>query len=686
MGFLAPWFLGGLLALGVPVFVHLLKRHVTVPRPVGSLMFFERGTQSSTKHRRLKYLLLFALRFALLLLVVLAFANPFIRRPATDPSGRLLLIVLDNSFSMRSGSHFDQAKREALALLAAKPASQKAQVVALSGQVQMLTQPVSDPAQLRTALESIQPGDGHASFGELGRDIRTLNEQQPQPADLHLFSDMQKSAMPANFADMVLPPDTKLVVHSVANTSTAPANWTVASVDAPAELSDIKDTKRSRVIAVVAGLNTPAASKSVSLLVNGKAIATKRVDVPANGRATVEFAPLEIGYGFNRCEVRIEAQDAFPQDDSSLFAVRRSDPERVLFIHANGDTRSELYFGAALGAAAQASFTLQNVTPGQTNDLDPARFAFVVLADAVSLPPIFERNLRDYVTKGGSVLIALGVGAGHHAAIPLWGANVQDAHDYVRGGAGSMAVGSVDFTHPAMADAQPGRDNGGWAAAKVLYAAGVDPAGARVAAQLSDGTPLLLDRAMGEGHVLVFTTGFDNLTNDLPLHPVFVAFVDRTARYLSGTERLSGARVVDSFVQLRSAGASGMATASAEVVDPDGKRPLSLEEARSARGFRLSRAGFYQVRFANGKDGLIGVNPDRLESDLLPMPPDMEQLWSGENAQAIPNEAAASRTTQHDTAYRPVSLWWYVMLLALLVALAETVLASGYMGTQREDA
>ena len=37
MGFLAPWFLGGLAALGVPVFVHLLRRHVTTPRPVGSI-------------------------------------------------------------------------------------------------------------------------------------------------------------------------------------------------------------------------------------------------------------------------------------------------------------------------------------------------------------------------------------------------------------------------------------------------------------------------------------------------------------------------------------------------------------------------------------------------------------------------------------------------------------------------
>src|ERR1700760_2487234 len=104
MGFLSPWFLLGLAALGLPVYVHLLRRHVTTPLKFSSLMFFEKGTQSSTKHRRLRYLLLFALRTALLLLLVLAFANPFIRRAATGPSETLLLLVVDNSFSMQAGT------------------------------------------------------------------------------------------------------------------------------------------------------------------------------------------------------------------------------------------------------------------------------------------------------------------------------------------------------------------------------------------------------------------------------------------------------------------------------------------------------------------------------------------------------------------------------------------------------
>jgi Aerotolerance regulator N-terminal/von Willebrand factor type A domain len=682
MGFLAPWFLGGLAALGVPVFVHLLRKHVTIPRPVSSLMFFERGTQSSTRHRRLRYLLLFALRFALVLLLVLAFADPFVRRPAADANGRLLVIVLDDSFSMRAGTRFADAKQQALALLAAKPHSQKAQVMALGGQFEVLTQAIADGAQLQSALESIQLGDGRANFGELGRSIRAMGETVHGPIDLRLFSDMQRTAMPANFADMVMPANVTLVLHSVAK-GTTPPNWTVESVSAPAELADPKDPKRSRVQAVVAGFSTPAAEESVSFVVNGKVMATHKVSVPANGRATVEFAPLDVGYGFNKCEVRIEGGgDAFAADDASVFVIRRSDPERVLFVHPASDTRSALYFGAALGAAAQGAYVLQSATAEQTTDLDPSRFAFIVLSDALALPSIFEHALEQYVSKGGSVLIALGTGAGHHSRIPLWGSDVKDAHDYARRG-GAATVGQVDFTYPALEQAQPGRDNGGWAETKFFYAAVVDPGQARVAARLGDGTPLMLDRQIGEGHVLLFTSGLENLTNDLPLHPVFVAFVDKAARYLSGVERLSGSRLVDSFVRLRSAAEPVGEVASVEVIDPDGRRPLSLNEARRVQTFRLVRAGFYQIRFANGRDAVIGVNPDRRESDLEPIAPDVQQLWSGSKGEASIQTAIAAGD---EVKYRPVTLWWYVMLLTLLVALAEMVVASGYMGTQREDA
>ncbi len=680
MGFLAPWFLGGLVALGVPVFLHLLRHHRALPRPVGSLMFFERGTQSSTRYRRLRHLLLFALRFALVLLVVLAFANPFVRHAAGDANGRLLLLVLDDSFSMRAGTRFADAKRQALAALAAKPHSEKAQIMTLGGQFGVLTQPIAEETQLRSALESVQPGDGRANFGELGRAIRQLSETVHGPIDLHLFSDMQRTAMPANFADMVLPNNVTLLLQPVAK-GVGPPNWTVESVDAPAVLSDPKDPKWSRVKAVVAGFGTPAISKTVSLAVNGKVIATRRIDVPANGRATVEFAPLDVGYGFNRCEVRIEGGDAFPADDASVFAVRRSDPERVLFVHTAGETRSALYFGSALEAAAQGAFVLQSVAAEQATDLDPSKYAFVVLSDAVVLPSIFEHALAQYVAKGGSVLIALGTAAAHNAQIPLWDSSVKDVHEYARTGSPAI-IGQVDFSYPALAQEQPGHDNGGWADVKIFYAAVLDAGQSRVAARLADGTPLLLDEQLGEGHVVLFTSGLENLTNDLPLHPVFVGFVDRTARFLSGSERLSGSRLVDSFVPLRSAGEAVGAETNIEVIDPDRRRPLSLAEARTVQSFRLERAGFYQIRFANGRDAVIAVNPDRRESDLQPLAEDVQQLWSGSARSGASQKTAAAPIA---ATYRAASLWWYVMLLLLLVALAEMIFASGYMDKPREE-
>src|SRR5207302_6150569 len=104
--------------------------------------------------------------------------------------------------------------------------------------------------------------------------------------------------------------------------------------------------------------------------------------------------------------------------------------------------------------------------------------------------------------------------------------------------------------------------------------------------------------------------------------------------YLSASERLSGSRLVDSFVQLRSGVEPVGEVANVEVIDPDGRRPLSLNEARTVQTLRLRRAGFYQIRFANGRDAVIGVNPDRLEADLAPIASDVQKPWSGSGNEA----------------------------------------------------
>ncbi len=674
MGLFTPWFLVALAGVALPLYLHLLKKLKSTPRPVSSLMFFEARTQASTHHRRLRYYLLLSLRMLWLVLLILAFANPFINRSAAAlSSSRLVLLVVDNSFSMRAGTRLADAKDAAITVLSGKGAA-RAQVAAFGSQLRLMTQPIDDQSALRAAVQAIQPGDGHGNFAELARAVRAMAESVRTPIELHLFSDMQRGELAATFSDMTLPANVTLLTHAVA--TKAQPNWTVESVDAPGQIWG-KDAKPVRVQAVIAGYLTPAAQRTVSLVVNGKTTATKTVAVPANGRATVEFPALEVPYGFNRCEVKIDSADALPADDLRRFAVERSDPQKALLIHNYGDNRSPLYVGAALSSAAQSAFTLESINVNEAADRKPSNYAFIVLSDLNTLPSLLENSLTGYVRSGGSLLIAAGTSAGGRSQVPIFGAHIIETRDYNRAPDRYMAVGSSDSSYPAVAKA------GGWPGVKFFYALDVDPGAgpdaARVIVRLADQTPLLLEKRLGEGRVVLLTSGLDNLTNDFPLNPAFVPFIEQTARYLAGSERQGGARPVDAYLDLRNAREQSQ---SVEVTDPEGKRPLTLDQAASAQSFQLTEAGYYQLRLANGRQDEIGVNPDPKESNLDVIPDDVLALWRGNGSQA---SQQASASTPPVPGKIPQTVWWYVLLLAFAAAISESALASRYLGTQRDE-
>jgi hypothetical protein len=358
MGFFAPWFLAGALAIGLPVWLHLLKRHKTDPKLFPSLMFFEYRETSSVKHRRLDHLLLFALRALMILLLALLFASPFIRRSNTAADGKkLTVIAIDRSFSMRNGDRLARAKNEALRVLGNLKPGDQAQVIALAGQVQAMTQVINDPAALRAAVVAVQPGDSRASYGELARYLRTLEEAQKMPLEVHLASDLQKSAMPPGFADLRLDAGTTLIFHPVGGPE---KNWTLETVTAPRR---VYDPKRVKMQATVAGFGTPAAKRTVTLVLNGRELQSKTVDVPENGRAQVEFLGLEAPYGFSKGEVRIDAADNLPGDDRYFFSVERADPRRVLFVDDGRRPRAELYFRAALDSSGDGGFLWRRSAP-----------------------------------------------------------------------------------------------------------------------------------------------------------------------------------------------------------------------------------------------------------------------------------------------------------------------------------
>ncbi len=187
------------------------------------------------------------------------------------------------------------------------------------------------------------------------------------------------------------------------------------------------------------------------------------------------------------------------------------------------------------------------------------------------MPQLLENSLTGYVRSGGSLFIAAGTSAGARTQIPIFGAHIVATRDYNRTPEHSMEVGSSDSSYPAVAKA------GGWPGVKFFYALAVDPGDARVIVRLADQTPLLLEKRIGEGRVVLLTSGLDNLTNDFPLQPAFVPFIEQTARYLAGSERQGGARPVDAYLDLRNAKEQAQGV---EVTDPEGKRPASHSAAK----------------------------------------------------------------------------------------------------------
>jgi hypothetical protein len=669
MGFLTPWFLAGGLAVGLPVWLHLLRKHKTTPLPFGSLMFFERRTQSSIKHRRLRYLLLFAARTALVLLLVLAFAHPYVRRQVLpgNRTNQVTVLAIDNSLSMRAGNRLDQAKRGAKSVVSGLRVGQRAQVIAFGSRPQVMSEVTDDHRALNAGIDAIQPSDARTSFGELSRSLRSISTSLKLPLAVELYSDMQQSGWPSNFNDLRLGGDIQLNPHGIEAKATP--NFTVENVVAPRR---VYDAKKTRVLVTVAGFGNQKAMRTVSLVLNGRVVETKQVEVPENGRAAVEFLSLDVPYGRNKGEVRIDSGDSLPADDVFYFSVERADPRKALFVQESTGSRGLLYFRAALDATGQSAFEIDPVTVDQVANSNPTKYAFVLLNDLPALPLQFENSLRDYVRGGGSVWIVLGVKSSGRTKAPVSGMTIAGSRYSGREGERFQAAAWLDPSHPSILK------NDRWDDVKFVNTIRITPGNARVAAKLTDQSPLLVDEQIGEGHILTFASTFDNLENDFPVHASFVPFVEQTARYLGRLDAGPPSVSVGSFAELRDSKEKGTAV---DVVDPKGERVLSLEEATKAQNIQFTIAGFYDIRRPNGRNELVAVNADRHESELTPVSQDNLTLWQN----TAQGGSAASEGTTGDE-QKPVSLWWYVMLAVFMLAVAESLLGNQHLSVDTEAA
>jgi hypothetical protein len=197
-------------------------------------------------------------------------------------------------------------------------------------------------------------------------------------------------------------------------------------------------------------------------------------------------------------------------------------------------------------------------------------------------------------------------------------------------------------------------------------------ADAQVLARFDDGAPALVERRIGRGKVVVWTSTLDVAWNDLALKPVFLPFVHRVGANLADyTQRPASLTVGDVF----SGREPGVKNEGRVALTPSGER-LPLDD--STKGVvQLQEAGFYEVRSSDKDPAAMTVasNVDLTESDLTPIDPqDVAAGATGKaGGAAAPGSNAVVTIEEQERAQR---VWWYLLFAGLVLLGLETVLSN----------
>ncbi len=472
------------------------------------------------------------------------------------------------------------------------------------------------------------------------------------------MSDCQKRGLPG-LEDVRLPAGSSLRVVSLGEAE--PSNTTLGGVSFDRELSGGRE--RIAATARVVNKGKAAATQRVALEVGGRVVEQKPIQLEANGAGNLTFAPVAYPAGLTRGRVLL-GDDLLAADNVFHFVLAPGQELPVLVVEEGG---SGLYVRRALSIGDRPRFRVRSLAALAAADLKDSAvvvFAGTAPSDATGAA------LVEYVRSGGGVIVSLAAGgAWRGPAASLLPGTPRGVVDRTADRGATLAW--LDLDHPALELFKAPR-SGDFSAARFLRYRPLQPAeGDRVLARFDDGAVALAERELGRGKVLAFASGFDSLTNDLALQPVFLPLMHQLARRVAGH---SETRLYRSVGEALLVAALAEAKAASAVVTAPGGERVRLEKGRLA--VELLEAGFYQVEREGAPLEVVAVNVDTGESDLAAV--DAEELQGAlmrrDGAPAKGSGAAAPLTPQD--AERRQALWWYLLTAAFLLLAAETLLSN----------
>jgi Aerotolerance regulator N-terminal/von Willebrand factor type A domain len=701
MSFLTPAFLLGALAVAIPILVHLTNREKKEIVEFPSLMFLRKIPYRSVRRQRLRHLFLFALRCLALLLVALAFARPFFQAPPSAAASALgpreVVFLVDNSYSMGYENRMERAKDEVRSEVRSLGADERASIVLFSDRAEILDESTSDKAALEATVAGIGLSARKTRFGpalKLAKKI--VDESRFARKEVVLISDFQRLGFQQEDDDAWLPSGTRLTPVDLSSPETE--NTAVTGVVlARDSLSGKERLEASARVTYKAKAGSAPRETRIQIELDGRTLQTKTLSLAPNDSNTVGFDPVTLPPGISRGTIRVDA-DALPADDAYHFVLSPGQAIQVLGLGLDrggrGGARGSFYVEKALELGDRPAFRVSHKPLAQLSASDLTAADVVFLDDAASLSEAQGKLLDGFVQNGGGLLVALGEASSKKSfggtGAKLLPAPLGNAVDRSRDWGGTLSY--LDYGSPVF-ELFGAPHSGDFSSAKFFrYLAFETPVSDGVLARFDDGAPALVERRLGEGRVLVWTSTLDTFWNDLARQPVFLPFVHRLVEYAAGYAEASSWHQVGEVADLdrylammrdRTSPVSG----SGREHDHDLviTSPSSLKTVISATEERallpLEEQGFYEIRQVGqaGSPGPVSlaVNLDSVESDLSRLDPEelVASVSFRETKVAGASAATGSTDSKEDQEGRQRS-WWFLLVGAFILLATETLLSN----------
>ena len=403
MQFLYPSFLWALLALAIPIIIHLFYFRRFKKVYFTNVKFLKEVKEETSARRKLKNLLVLLMRLAAIAMLVLAFAQPFIpQNVAVQKGDKSVSIFIDNSFSMNALSQdvplIEKAKQRAREVVNAYAVEDRFQI--LTNDFEGRHQRLVSKEDALTLIDEIKPTPSVKEISKtLTRQLQALNTSNLENKSAYIISDFQK-----NITDFQNFSDTTMEVNLIPLQSVQEKNISIdtAYFDSPVQMLNQTNTL---VIRVRNYSDEAAENVRLSLRHEGQTKPVGTLTIPARSSKTDTINITVLRTGWHEAELSITDYPV-QFDDTYFFSFNVAKEINTLVIN---EAQGNKYLDAAFGGISYFKVTNQ-----PSRSLDYAKFPtyqLIVMNGLTNISSGLASELQQYVRSGGNLLVFPGVNA-----------------------------------------------------------------------------------------------------------------------------------------------------------------------------------------------------------------------------------------------------------------------------------